>query len=179
MHGSSSTKGWLVHLVAGAALGAVVVLVVWILSGGRPFGDVVGTSDVSRTTPAATDRPAAGAQAESSADKVSRLAAEPPALGPSSRELQSRKPKAERPAKARRAAKAKTPRRSAPRRRPAVRVRSPRPATPADDQDLPVAAVPSPVATAAPAPPAPAPSGGADRPAKRRAPAYVVGAGEG
>lgn len=175
MHGSGTTKGWLVHLIAGAALGAVVVLVVWILSGGRPFGEVVGSSDVSRATPAAAEQPAA----ESSADKVSRLAAEPPALGSSSRELQFRKPKAKRPAKARRAPKARTPRRSAARRRPAVRVVSPRSATPADDQELPVAAVPSPAPTAAPAPPAPAPSGGADKPAKRRAPAYVVGAGEG
>jgi hypothetical protein len=185
MHGSGRAHGWLVHLLAGAALGAVVVLLVWIFSGGRPFGEVVGTGDVSAPTPAAAER-----APEAPADKVSRLAAEPPAMGSAPGELQFRKPKAKaerpatakRPAKPRRAAKptraakARTPRRAPARRRPPA---APAPAPVQPAEELPVAAVPSPAPTAVPAPPAPAPAGGADKPAKRRAPAYVVGAGEG
>ena len=45
MQGRGGSRGLFVHLLAGAALGAVVVLMVWIFSGGRPFGEVVGTSE--------------------------------------------------------------------------------------------------------------------------------------
>src|SRR5215216_775943 len=109
MHGSGRSQGWLVHLIAGAALGAVIVLVIWIFSGGRPFGEVVGTSDVSSPTTAATAKTAGGAPAE----RASQLASEPPKLADESTAAQLRfiKPKAKRPAKAERRVAAKKPKR--------------------------------------------------------------------
>jgi hypothetical protein len=42
-------------LVAAVALGALGTLMVWIATGGRPFGHVVGAAQVSGTTPAPDD----------------------------------------------------------------------------------------------------------------------------
>src|SRR5215217_3801562 len=161
MHGSGRSQGWLVHLIAGAALGAVIVLVIWIFSGGRPFGEVVGTSDVSSSTTAATAKTAAGAPAERRFIK-----------------------KAKRPAKAERRVAAKKPKRPARRKKarhgPVVRVVAP----PAEQQtpETPVAVVPSPAPTAAPKPVSPPPSpggGGGGAPAKPKAPGPTLWAGEG
>ena len=171
MHGSGRSQGWLVHLLAGAALGAVVVLVIWIFSGGRPFGEVVGTSDVSSTTPAATAKPASD---------PARLVARPPAIAAKrpTAELRFIKPKAKRHAKAERKVAARKPKRTARRKKarrgPVVRVVAP----PAEEQtpEAPVAVVPSP--TAAPVPVSAPPSGGA-RPAKPRNPGPTLWAGEG
>ena len=103
MHGSGRSQGWLIHLMAGAALGAVVVLVIWIFSGGRPFGEVVGTSDVSAPT-----RPAAAAPTGASTAAAPALKARPPALkGSGSGTIRFLQPGAKRKAKAERAAKAK------------------------------------------------------------------------
>ena len=177
MHGSGRSQGWLIHLMAGAALGAVVVLVIWIFTGGRPFGEVVGTSDVSAPTRSA----AAPAGASTAA-----LQARPPALkGSSSGTIQflapTRKAKAERAAKAKAKAKAKArskARARAERRRrrgPVVRVVAPPPAG-QPSGETPVAVVPSPAPTSAPAPAAPPPSGGA---AKPKSPGPTLWAGEG
>ena len=164
------------HLLAGAALGAAIVLVLWMLSGGKPFGEVVGTGDVSSPTTAVVQKSAAQPRTDASAATGAKLEKAPPSLG-GSRQLQFMKPAAKRASKAERAAKAKREaRRARARRKPAVRVVAP-PAEPAEE--LPVAVVPSPVPTATPTPPAPAPSGGAGKPVKRRAPPLSVGAGEG
>jgi hypothetical protein len=173
MQGSSGIRRGLVHLVAGAALGAGVVLVLWMLSGGKPFGEVVGTGDVSAPTPAAAEKTPIQVRTGAPAASRARLEKAPPALGRGSGQLKFSKPAA----KTRPAAKAeRKPRRARARRKAAVRVVAP-PAEPAEQ--LPVAVVPSPAPTAVPAPPAPAPSGGAGKPVRRRAPALSVGAGEG
>jgi hypothetical protein len=173
MQGSSRTRGGLVHLLAGAALGAAVVLVLWMLSGGKPFGEVIGSAGVSSPTPAPVQPTEVQRRAVAPAAGGETLSKAPPSLGDAA-ELQFKKPAAQRKAKARRAAK----RKRATARKPAVRVVAPPPAEPAEE--VPVAVVPSPTPTAAaPAPPAPAPAGGGGRPAKRQAPAVSVGAGEG
>jgi hypothetical protein len=187
MHGSSGSRGLLVHLMAGAALGAVVVLVVWIFSGGRPFGEVVGTSDVSAPTTAASEQPAAAKRGAAPAGAAAQLGSEPPDLGAGKAKqgggdaLQFRKPEASRPSKAQRraAARRQARTRARARKRQVVRVVAP-PAEQDRAGALPVAAVPSPEPTATPAPAAPpAPAGGGGKPAKPRTPTYVAGAGEG
>ena len=172
----------LVHLMAGAALGAVVVLVVWIFSGGRPFGEVVGTSDVSSPTTAAVER----TDVQTPAGTDARLESEPPMLAARKAKaakvggdaIQFRKPAAKRSAKAARngAAERRARAKARSRRRQAVRIVAPSADANAGGEDTPVAAVPSP-APAAAAPPAakPAPA----KPAKPRRPTYVAGAGEG
>ena len=151
MHGSGRSQGWLIHLMAGAALGAVIVLVVWIFTGGRPFGEVVGSSDVSSTTPAATAKPATAAAA---ADLASRLASQPPELADRAArsELRFMREKAERTVAAPKQKRAA--RRKKARRGPVVRVVAP----PADEQtaETPVAAVPSPSPAPTAVPPKPA-----------------------
>ena len=173
MQGRSGTRAGLVYLLAGAALGAAVVLVLWIYSGGKPFGEVVGSTAVSSPTPAAV-QPSAPQERAGAPASAARLESEPPAIG-RSREL--RFIKKERAAKAVQA-KAKKAKKK-PRRKPVVRVVAPPPSTEADDEEeLPVAVVPSPAPTASPAPPAPAPAGGGGKPVKQ-APSSGVGAGEG
>jgi hypothetical protein len=181
MHGSSGSRGLLVHLLAGAALGAVAVLIVWIFSGGRPFGEVVGTSDVSSPTTAAVKQTNVPPRAAAPAGTEARLESEPPALRARTATgggdaIQFRKPEAKRRAKAARDAAEKRRQRdkARTRKRQVVRV-----VAPPAGEDTPVAAVPpAPSATPAPAA-APAPSGGAAKPAKPRTPTYVAGAGEG
>ena len=174
MQGSSGTRRGFVHLFAGAALGAAIVVVLWIYSGGKPFGEVVGAGDVSAPTPAVVQKTPVQQRTDASPATAAKLRKAPPSLGGGSGQLQFSKPAAKRAAKAERTTKAKRkPRRA---RRKAVRVVAP-PAEPAEQ--MPVAVVPSPAPTAAPAPPAPTPSGGAGKPVKRRAPALSVGAGEG
>ena len=167
----------LVHLMAGAALGAVAVLIVWIFSGGRPFGEVVGASDVSSPTSATVKRTNVPKPAAEPTGPEARLESAPPLLrAPRATkgggdEIHFRKPKAERPAKTGRAAAPRA--KSRARKRQVVRVVAP-PADVNGGEDT-VAAVPSPAATAVPvASPAPAP-----KPAKPRTPTYVAGAGEG
>ena len=172
MHGSGRARGWLVHLMAGAALGAAVVLVAWIFSGGRPFGEVVGTGDVSPPTTAAVVNTAPATPVDAS----SRLASRPPALARS--ELRFRKPKAERKVATRKPKR--VARRKRARRGPVVRVVAP----PAEQQTEEIAAAPSPTVTpapiAAPAPPAPPPRSGADGgSAKPKPPGPTLWAGEG
>ena len=173
----------LVHLIAGAALGAVIVLMVWIFSGGRPFGEVVGTTDVSEPTTTSVQRTDVDNGAAAPAGTGARLESEPPALAArKAREgrkakggdaIQFGKPAAARKRKAERtAAQKREARKARARKRQAVRVVAP----PADGngEDT-VAAVPSPASTVVPvASPAPAP-----KPAKPRTPTYVTGAGEG
>ena len=183
MQGRSGTRAGLVYLLAGAALGAAVVLVLWMVSGGRPFGEIIGTADVSPTTPAAVRPSAPADRAATPASAAAQLESAPPAVG-RSRELQFKKEAAaKRTATAKaKAAKAKRKARRKPaRRKQVVRVVAPPPSTPADDEEIPVAVVPSPAPTAAPAPPAPAPApaGGGGKPVKPRAPTSGVGAGEG
>ena len=161
------------HLFAGAALGAGIVLVLWMLSGGKPFGEVVGTGNVSAPTPAVAEKTPIQQRTDAPAASPAQLEKAPPSLSRRSTELKFGKPAA----KAQRAAKAKRKlRRARARRKAAVRVVAP-PAEPVEE--MPVAVVPPPAPTATPAPPAPAPSGGAGKPVKRRAPALSVGAGEG
>jgi len=185
MHGSSGSRGVLVHLMAGAALGAVVVLVVWIFSGGRPFGEVVGTSDVSSPTTAAVKQTDVQPRAAAPAGTDARLESELPALAARKAKakaggdaIQFRKPAAKRPAKAARdaAEKRRSRAKARSRKRQVVRVVAPPADADAGGEDT-VAAVPSPPPSAAPAPVAkPAPPA---RPAKPRQPTYVAGAGEG
>ena len=176
MHGSGRSQGWLIHLMAGAALGAVVVLVIWIFTGGRPFGEVVGTGDVSAPT-----RPAATATPGASTAAAPALRARPPALkGSSSGTIRFLQPGAKRRAKAERAAKAKAKakaRAKRKRRGPVVRVVAP-PTTEQPTDETPVAVVPSPAPTAAPAPP-PASGGGGGEPVGTKVPTSAVGYGEG
>jgi hypothetical protein len=177
MHGSGRSHRWVVHLMAGAALGAVAVLVVWIFSGGRPFGEVVGTSDVSSPTTAAVAKTAAAPPA----DPASRLASRPPALGGerAGGELRFRKP-----ATAERKVAAKKPKRAARRKRarrvPVVRVVAP-PAEQDEIEETPVAATPSPspAPTAAPKPASPPPGGAGGGSAKPKSPGPTLWAGEG
>src|SRR5918995_4005837 len=156
MHGSSGSRGLLVHLMAGAALGAVAVLIVWIFSGGRPFGEVVGASDVSSPTSATVKRTNVREPAAVPAGSEARLESAPPTLGAGKASksggdsIQFRKPKAQRPAKA--APKREPRAKSRTRKRQVVRVVSPPADENARDGDTPVAAVPSPVPVASPAP---------------------------
>jgi hypothetical protein len=178
MHGSGRSQGLLVHLLVGAALGAVIVLVVWIFSGGRPFGEVVGTTDVSNETPAAVVGPAAPAPP---ADAASRLSARPPELAgnaAAASELRFRKEQAERKVAARRPKRAAHRRKA--RRGPVVRVVAP----PAEQQaeQAPVATVPSPspAPSATPQPAAPPPRGaGGGGTAKPKPSGPTLWAGEG
>ena len=182
----------LVHLMAGAALGAVVVLVVWIFSGGRPFGEVVGTSDVSSPTAAAVKQTDVQTRAAAPAGTGAQLESDLPALAAGKAKARRkakaakrggdsilfRKPEAKRPAKAARdaAAKRRARAKARTRKRQVVRVVAPPTELNAGGEDAPVAALPSPVPVAAPAPAAkPAPV----KPAKPRQPTYVAGAGEG
>jgi hypothetical protein len=170
MHGSGRSQGLLIHLLAGAALGAVVVLLVWIFTGGRPFGEVVGAGDVSApTTPAAVKAVPATAEAPT-------LRSAPPALKAERRgssALRFRKPAAKRQAK-----KAAEPRRAA-KRKPVVRVVAPPAEQPSGETR--VAVVPSPAPTAAPPAPVapPAAGGGGGAPAKPKSPGPTLWAGEG
>jgi hypothetical protein len=181
MHGSGGSRGLFVHLLAGAALGAVVVLMVWIFSGGRPFGEVVGSSDVSSPTTASVKQTDVQRRTAEPAGAGAQLESEPPDLGTRSKggdALRFRKEKVARPAKAKAEAKAKrtaakAKARSRARRRQVVRVVAP----PSDDSAeavTPVAAVPSPAPTGTPAPIAAPP-----KPPKPRTPTFVAGAGEG
>ena len=186
MQGSSTSRGWLIHLGAGIALGAAVVLVAWIVSGGQPFGRIIGSDDVSEPTSAATEQTAVERRAVSAA----QLGSSPPKLG-RSRQLEFIKPKAKAAkakaakAKAAKAAKAKRakaqPKRAArptrKRRSPVVRVVAP---PSGEVVDAPVAAVPDPSPTAVPAPAAPAPTGGAGGGSAKPSPpdpTYWVGEG--
>jgi len=192
MHGSAGSKGWIVHLMAGAALGAVIVLFVWIFSGGRPFGEVVGTADVSAPTTAATQKP----RTETPAERASRLASRPPTFadgeGAGAGELRFKKPaakvKAARKAATRKAAERKAAalkqrraaRRKRARRAPVVRVVSPPPSEQPQSEPAPVAVVPAPVPTAAaPRPAAPPRSGAGGGSAKPKSPGPTLWAGEG
>ena len=181
MHGSGGSRGLFVHLLAGAALGAVVVLMVWIFSGGRPFGEVVGSSDVSSPKTASVKQTDVQRRTAEPAGAGAQLESEPPDLGTRSKggdALRFRKEKVARPAKAKAGAKAKrtaakAKARSRARRRQVVRVVAP----PSDDSAeavTPVAAVPSPAPTGTPAPIAAPP-----KPPKPRTPTFVAGAGEG
>ena len=178
MQGRSGTRAGLVYLLAGAALGAAVVIVLWIYSGGKPFGELVGTADVRPATPAAVQPSAPADRAATPAGTGAQLESEPPAVG-RSRELQfKKKTAAKRTAKPRpRPRRRRRPRKKPARRKQVVRVVAP-PSTTADDEEIPVAVVPSPAPSAAPAPPAPAPAGGGGKPVNR-APTSGVGAGEG
>src|SRR5215208_2828203 len=185
MHGRGNSRGWLVHLVAGVALGASVVLVGWIASGGQPFGRVIGGDDVSAPTFSAAAGTAAERRVASLATRGSRLTARPPELV-SAPELRFMKPKREKRAstasKASKASKTSKPatraRTTAKPRRPAHRARRPRSpvvrvvSPPATDTDDTVAVAPAPSATPVPAPaPAaapPAPSGAGGGPARPR-----------
>ena len=185
MQGSGNSRGWLIHLTAGMALGAAVVLVVWISAGGRPFGRIIGEPDVSAPTSAAVTRAAGVKRAEAPAKGSARLVARPPALKQSP-ELEFGKPKAKANVAKRAAPKTRTaqPRRTRrkarSRRTPVIRVVSPPPADTGETLDTPVAAVPESVAAPPPAPaPAPSGGGGGGEPAKPKAPSYVTGAGEG
>ena len=183
MQGSGNPRGWLIHLVAGMALGAAVVLVAWIVAGGQPFGRIIGSDDVSEPTKAAAAATAVQQRAARPAARATRLTARPPELVRAP-ELRFLKPKAKakqaEPTRARAPKRAVRPKRQ--RRTPVVRVVAPPPAERSGEEDAeaPVAAVPSPAPTAAPAPRAPAPSGGGGaKPVKPTAPTYVAGAGEG
>ena len=181
MHGSGGSRGLFVHLLAGAALGAVVVLMVWIFSGGRPFGEVVGSSDVSSPTTASVKQTDVQRRTAEPAGAGAQLESEPPDLGTRSKggdALRFRKEKVARPAKAKAGAKAKrtaakAKARSRARRRQVVRVVAP-PSEDSAEAVTPVAAVPSPAPTDTPAPIAAPP-----KPPKPRTPTFVAGAGEG
>ena len=173
MQGRGNSHGWLVHLIAGVALGAAGVLVAWIVAGGQPFGHVIGGEDVSAPTSAVVAKTAAERRVASLASSDARLTARPPELV-SAPELEFIKPKREKKAskaskpaaRTRTKAKPRRPARRAPRpRSPVVRVVSP---PEADDT---VAVAPTPFATPVPAPaPAAAPpapngaGGGSARP---------------
>ena len=181
MQGSGGSRGLFVHLLAGAALGAVVVLMVWIFSGGRPFGEVVGSSDVSSPTTASVKQTDVQRRTAEPAGAGAQLESEPPDLGTRSKggdALRFRKEKVARPAKAKAEAKAKrtaakAKARSRARRRQVVRVVAP-PSEDSAEAVTPVAAVPSPAPTGTPAPIAAPP-----KPPKPRTPTFVAGAGEG
>ena len=184
MHGRGNSHGWLVHLIAGVALGAAGVLVAWIVAGGQPFGRVIGGDDVSAPTSAVAVRTAAERRVARLVADGSRLTARPPAVV-SAPELEfmrsGRATKASKPSKpARRHAKAKRRRAARKARPPVLRVVSP-PTTDTAVAVAPVAAatpVPQPVAPA-PAPEPAAPGGGGKPAAPPRDPPYVVGGGEG
>jgi hypothetical protein len=173
-----NSRGRLVHLMAGIALGAAVVLVAWISAGGQPFGRIVGSADVSAPTSASTEQTAVERRAGSTAARSVRLRSKPPELvrAPELRFMTPKRKAARKPrhtARARRAAKRK--------RTSVVRVVSPPSSRPPGEvAEAPVAVVPAPAPAAVPAPPAPAPSGGGKPRVKPpRAPSYESGAGEG
>ena len=176
-----NSRGRLVHLMAGIALGAAVVLVAWISAGGQPFGRIVGSADVSAPTSASAKQTAVERRAGSSAARSVRLRSQPPELvrAPELRFMTPKRKAARKPrhtARAKRAAKRK--------RTSVVRVVSPPSRLPGEVAEAPVAVVPAPppppAAVPAPAPPAPAPSGGGKPRVKPpRAPSYETGAGEG
>src|SRR5688572_18421390 len=112
MQGSGSSRGWLIHLAAGMALGAVIVLVAWIGAGGQPFGRIISSSDVSEPTTAAAPRVTVEQRAVSPASTAARLGSRPPRLARAP-ELQFAKPKA---AKAKRAEAARRARTAKPKR---------------------------------------------------------------
>ena len=181
MQGSGTSRGWLIHLGAGIALGAAVVLVAWIVAGGQPFGRIIGSDDVSEPTSAAAKQTAAERRAVST-ERSARLGSSPPKLSRAS-QLEFIKPKAKAAkAKAAKAKRAKAqPKRTArpkrKRRSPVVRVVAP---PSGEVVDAPVAVVPDPTPTAAPAPAAPAPSGGAGGGSAKPSPpgpTYWVGEG--
>ncbi len=177
MQGSGTSRGWLIHLGAGIALGAAVVLVAWIVAGGQPFGRIIGSDDVSEPTSAATKQTAVERRAVSAVERAAQLGSSPPKLG-QARSLEFIKPQAK-AAKAK-AAKAQSKRTARPKRKrrsPVVRVVAP---PSGEVVDAPVAVVPDPTPTAAPAPAAPAPSGGAGGGSAKPSPpdpTYWVGEG--
>ncbi len=182
MQGSGTSRGWLIHLGAGIALGAAVVLVAWIVAGGQPFGRIIGSDDVSEPTSAAAKQTAVQRRAVSAVERAAQLGSSPPKLG-RARSLEFIKPKAKaakaKAAKAKRA-KAQLKRTARPKRKrrsPVVRVVAP---PSGEVVDAPVAVVPDPTPTAAPAPAAPAPSGGAGGGSAKPSPpgpTYWVGEG--
>jgi hypothetical protein len=183
MHGSGGSRGWLIHLAAGMALGAVIVLVAWIAAGGQPFGRIISSGDVSEPTTAAAARPTVEQRAVSTAV---RLGSRPPELAQAP-ELRFAKPKAAKakPAKAtRRHARTVKPKRDTrpkrTRRSPVVRVVAPPEQTEQAAGDAPVAALPEAAPTAQPKPAAPAPvSGAGGGSAKPSPPDPVYWVGEG
>ena len=183
MHGSGSSRGWLIHLAAGMALGAVIVLVVWIGAGGRPFGRIISTGDVSEPTTAVAPRAAAEKRAVTPASTAARLVSRPPAAA-GAPELQFGKPKAAKKAKkaARRARTVKPKRATRPKRTRRNVVRVVAPPEQADQVgDAPVAALPEPAPTEEPKPAAaPAPvSGAGGGSAKPSPPDPIYWVGEG
>ena len=187
MRAGGTSRGWLIHLVAGMALGAAVVLVAWIVAGGQPFGRIVGTDDVSEATTAAAKRTAVERLAAGPARRSARLRRRPPALVRAP-EIQVAKRVARKKAKAAKTTAASKPRRTRraarpkrQKRSPVVRVVAPPAEQPDEVDEAPVAAVPepAPVATPRPAPP-PAPvkgaGGGSARPSPP-GPTYWVGEG--
>ena len=155
MQGRGNSHGWLVHLIAGVALGAAGVLVAWIVAGGQPFGDVIGGDDVSAPTSVIAPETAAERRVARLAADGSRLTARPPALSSPPR-LEFMKPKREtktsKPSRTRRKAKTRRPARKTRSPVPVVQVVSP-PPTDA------VAVAPAAPAAPPPVPAAPAPSG--------------------
>src|SRR5215210_4026711 len=156
MHGRGNPHRWLVHLIAGVALGAAGVLVAWIVAGGQPFGHVIGGDDVRAPTSTIATETAAERRVARLAADGSRLTARPPALSSPPR-LEFMKPEREtktsEPSRTRKKAKTRRPARKT-RRSPApvVQVVSP-PTTDA------VAVAPVAPAAPPPVPAAPAPSG--------------------
>lgn len=164
------------------ALGAVIVLVVWIGAGGRPFGDIISSGDVSEPTTAVAPRATAEKRAVTPAGTAARLVSRPPAAARAP-ELQFGRPKAKRAEKAGRRARTVKPERAArPKRTRRTVVRVVAPPGPADQVgDAPVAALPDPAPTAEPKPAAaPAPvSGAGGGSAKPSPPDPVYWVGEG
>ena len=183
MQGSGSSRGWLIHLAAGMALGAVIVLVVWIGAGGRPFGRIISSGDVSEPTTAAAPRATVQQRAVTPASSSARLGSRPPALARAP-ELRFAKPKAVKAKKkaARHTRTVKPKRATRPkrtRRTPVVRVVAP-PEQAGQVGDAPVAALPEPTPTEQPRPAAPAPvSGAGGGSAKPSPPDPIYWVGEG
>ncbi len=179
MQGSSTSRGWLIHLGAGIALGAAVVLVAWIVAGGQPFGRIIGSDDVSEPTSAAAKQTAVERRAVSAVERAAQLGSSPPKLG-QARSFEFIKPKAKAKAAKAKRAKAQSTRTARPKRKrrsPVVRVVAP---PSGEVVDAPVAVVPDPTPTAAPAPAAPAPTGGAGGGSAKPSPpgpTYWVGEG--
>jgi hypothetical protein len=145
------------------ALGAVIVLVVWIGAGGRPFGNIISTGDVSEPTTAVAPRATAEKRAVTPAGSAARLVSRPPSAARAP-ELQFAKPKAKKAKKAVRRTRTVKPKRAARPKRPrrnVVRVVAP-PEQSDQVGDAPVAALPEPAPTQEPqTPAAPAPVSGA------------------
>jgi hypothetical protein len=165
------------------ALGAVIVLVVWIGAGGRPFGRIISSSDVSEPTTAAAPRPTVEQRAVIPASAAVRLGSRPPELAraPELRFARPKEAKAK-PAKTTRRARTVKPKRVRPKRThrtPVVRVVAP-PEQADQVGDAPVAALPEPAPTEPPQPAAPAPvsgaGGGSPKPSPPD-PVYWVGEG--